>query len=85
MVNVHTKQRTFKKAIIIIGTLLAAMLAGKWLLQGRQRFDCTTLYGRVSYLADNGWEVDAESEELQYVTLPDRLPDVMQSYNELQL
>ena len=74
-----------KKAILIV-LLVAAVLIG--LILGRSGGgspDCSSREGRLRFLSQYGWEVDAESEEHKSVIIPDSLAGIIDHYNDMQL
>ena len=76
---------TKKKALTIV-FLTAFILVSLILLRScGQKEDVSTLEGRQAFLLDLGWEIDAESEEVRKVQLPNVLEGSLADYNEMQL
>lgn len=80
---------TKKKALTIVflcALALFLMILAKWLIAYRaNETGLATQEGRVSFLSELGWEVDADTEEYKSVLLPEALEGVMEDYNEMQL
>ena len=81
-----------KKRAILVGTLLVLLVAGGLLwrgLSGRSAPAGSTALkdndARLAYLAELGWEVDAEPIETMDLQLPEELSGSYAAYNELQL
>lgn len=80
---------TRKKALTIVffATLIIFLLVlGRWLMAYKNdasRF--LTTEGRQMFLSGLGWEVDAESEEIESITLPEKMDAVLEEYNRIQL
>ena len=81
-----------KKRAILVGTLLVLLVAGGLLWRGvcgRSAPAGSTAMkdndARLAYLAELGWEVDAEPIETMELQLPEELSGSYAAYNELQL
>ena len=81
-----------KKRAILVGTLVVLLAAGGILwrgLSGRSAPAGSTALkdndARLAYLAELGWEVDAEPIETMELQLPEELSGSYAAYNELQL
>lgn len=76
---------TKKRALILVlgcAAVLAVLIALRWM---GNRPDLSTLDGRLKFISELGWEVDAESEQCRGVILPEVLDGVMADYNAMQL
>lgn len=76
---------TKKRALILVlgcAAVLAVLIALRWM---GSRPDLSTLDGRLKFISELGWEVDAESEQCRGVILPEVLDGVMADYNAMQL
>ena len=75
-----------KKALLIV--LLCAAVIGI-LIAVRSHSgagkDCSTLEGRLRFLAQYGWEVDPDSEDHKSVIIPESLDGIIDNYNDMQL
>ena len=79
-----TRRMTRPRAVAIVlsaAAILLALLALRLLLT---RTDCGAQEGRLRFLEGLGWQVDAESESLEHMRLPDELSGVMAEYNRMQ-
>lgn len=75
---------TRKKALTIV-FLVAAVLIAAILLRGcKDTEDVSTRDGRIRFLAQFGWEVDPETEDVRSVQLPETLEGTLAQYNEMQ-
>ena len=83
---IQPKTRTFLLvlgALVLLALLLAVGSAagGVKLLGGDA---VSTAEKRAAYLAGYGWEVDAASEQVQQILIPERFSAVYETYNQLQ-
>ena len=79
---------TKKKALTILLTIAALLLiaiALRLFLPASPGYDLSTTEGRVAFLLEMGWEVDASTEEFRSVTVPDKLEGIMLQYNKMQI
>jgi len=89
MKTIRVTRKTRTRALILGGCLLLLLL----LLLGRSAGSGSILSGkristpedRVGFLADCGWTVDAASEQVQAIRIPEAFPPVYEDYNALQL
>ena len=82
----QAKQTKTKRKALAIVLLVALVLTGAILFRsGPSSGDVSTKEGRVVFLRELGWEIDAESEDLRTVQLPDTLEGMLAEYNEMQL
>lgn len=89
MKTIRVTRKTRTRALILGGCLLLLLL----LLIGRSAGNGALFTGgrvsstedRVGFLADCGWTVDADSEQVQVIHIPEAFPPVYEDYNELQL
>ena len=79
------KSITKRKALLIVLLVAAALTAAILLRGGDSTGNVSTLAGREAFLREFGWEIDAESEDLRTVQLPETLEGMMAEYNEVQL
>ena len=67
--------------VLSAAVILLALLGLRLLLN---RTDCGVQEGRLRFLERLGWQVDAESESIEHMRLPDELSGVMTEYNRMQ-
>ena len=88
MKTIRVTRKTRTRALILGGCLLLILL----LLLGRSAGNGALFAGgkvsstedRVSFLAACGWTVDAASEQVQAIHIPEAFSPVYEDYNELQ-
>ena len=79
-----TKSKLSKRSAVFIIIAAAAILALIVLICSGGGTGLDTTEKRVEYLASLGWEVDASSETVKEIVLPETLGGVLAEYNELQ-
>lgn len=85
------KRLTKRKAVIFL-IILALVLSAAVFLCGpkigffdsAEAVDASKATGRIEYLLSFGWEVDAESEECETITLPESFDGVLSDYAAMQ-
>lgn len=81
------KRLTKRKAVIIL-IILAFVLSAAVFICGQKNstdsVDASKASERIEYLSSLGWEVDAESEECETITLPESFDGVLSDYAAMQ-
>ncbi len=81
------KTKTFLVALSVLALLAVLLIAGTAAggvkLLGADR--ASTVEKRTAFLAECGWEVDAASEQVQQIRIPETFSPVYEQYNALQL
>lgn len=72
------------RAVTIVLSAAAILLALLGLRLLLTRTDCSVQEGRLRFLERLGWQVDAESERREHVRLPEELSGMMADYNRMQ-
>ena len=88
---VMTARVDFKKIILIIAGIAAAVLALILIFSGGAQETAATMPaspatndGRVQFLRDFGWDVTVSPAESSQVRIPEQMSEVYQRYNTLQ-
>lgn len=88
---VMTAKVDFKKTIAVVALAFMVVLGAVLLLGGGKKTSATSAPapsandGRVQFLKDFGWEVNATPKESGQVKVPDESSKVFERYNALQL
>jgi len=81
-----TVNSTKKRALFVVLIAAAVIIALIFLRMPAPRgVNVSDAEGRIMFLRELGWEVDAESESCREVLIPEEFGEVMEQYNELQL
>ena len=85
MLSLKTFSR--KKALLLVlavAAVLLVLIGLKSLFYGKGP-DLDSIEGRLAFVEELGWEVDAGSEEFRTVKVPEKLEGIMGQYNKMQL
>ena len=81
----HANKKISKRKALTLVLVVAAVLVAAILLRGcGQGPDVSTTEGRQDFLRELGWEIDAATEDIRTVQLPQTLEGTMAEYNAMQ-